>query len=32
MHAREGDAVSSERYADLLEKNRRFLWNPFTQM
>src|SRR5262245_1680459 len=31
MHAREG-AVSSERYADLLEKNRRFLWNPFTQM
>src|SRR4029450_10575903 len=32
MHAPEGDAVSSERYADLLEKNRRFPWNPFTQM
>ena len=32
MQAREGDAVLSERYAELLEKNRRFLWNPFTQM
>jgi adenosylmethionine-8-amino-7-oxononanoate transaminase len=32
MQAREGDATFSERYAELLEKNRRFLWNPFTQM
>jgi adenosylmethionine-8-amino-7-oxononanoate transaminase len=32
MPAREGDATCSERYAELLEKNRRFLWNPFTQM
>jgi adenosylmethionine-8-amino-7-oxononanoate transaminase len=32
MHAREGDAIRSERYAGLLERNRRFLWNPFTQM
>jgi adenosylmethionine-8-amino-7-oxononanoate transaminase len=32
MQAREGDAIRSERYAGLLEKNRRFLWNPFTQM
>jgi adenosylmethionine---8-amino-7-oxononanoate aminotransferase len=32
MHARPDHAALSERYADLLEKNRRYLWNPFTQM
>ncbi|MBX5436291.1 MAG: adenosylmethionine--8-amino-7-oxononanoate transaminase [Alicyclobacillaceae bacterium] len=26
------DAKAEDRYADLLEKNRRHLWNPFTQM
>src|SRR5919201_5026355 len=25
-------ATAAARYAELLEKNRRYLWNPFTQM